>query len=111
MEHADKILQFFDADRLRRELGLELFSDFFEARLPVEHLQNGEFLFLEPKVLQPNGVFHDPIDATLVTLLARLEIGPYTDRQLPRRTGNNAVSESGHGGIALFGVVCQDGHA
>ena len=51
MEHSDKVLQLLDANRLRGKFGFKLLGDIFQARLTVEHLQNGELFFLEPVVL------------------------------------------------------------
>ena len=97
VEHADEVLQLLDADGLRRELGLEPLGDVVEARLAVEHLQDGELFFLEAEVLQAHRVLHDPVDAALIALPPRLEIRPHADRELPRGTGDNAVGEGGHG--------------
>ena len=52
VEHADEVLQLLDANRLRRELGFEPLGDVVEARVAVEHLQDGELLLLEAEVLE-----------------------------------------------------------
>src|SRR5262249_28379815 len=54
MEHANKLLQFLSANRLRREVALEAIGDFVEAGLAIEHLQDGELFFLKPVILQAN---------------------------------------------------------
>ena len=72
VQHADEVLQLLDADRLRRELGFEPLGDLVEARLAVEHLQDGELFFLEAEVLQADRVLHHPVGAALVALPARL---------------------------------------
>ncbi len=110
VQHADELLQLFGANRLRRELALEALGDFVEARLAVEHLQDGELLFLEAEVLQADGVLHDPVEPPLVAMLPGAQIGPLADRQLPRGAGDQASArvamlrrvgdgESGRGGV------------
>jgi hypothetical protein len=46
-------------------------------------LQDGVFFFLEAVILQADGVFYDPVDAALIALFARVQVGPLADRQLP----------------------------
>ena len=83
MKHANEILQLFHTNRLRGKLTFKAFGDLLQARLPVEHLQDGEFLLFEAKVLKPHGVLHHPIDAPLIALTAGLEVGPGADCELP----------------------------
>ncbi len=69
VQHADELLQLLGADRLRREFALEALGDLVEARVAVEHLQDGEFLFLEAVILQADRILHDPVQAALVAML------------------------------------------
>ena len=86
---ANELLQLFSANRLRRKLPLKLLGNFVEARLAIEHLQNGELFLLEPKVLQRNRVLHHPINPPLIPLsLTRLQIGPHTNGQRAGRARN-----------------------
>ena len=57
VQHPQELLQLFQRDLLRRKLGLESLLDLVEAGRPVEHLQDGEFLFLEAVVASPIGSF------------------------------------------------------
>src|SRR5487761_1443604 len=96
VQHADELLQLFDADLLRRKLGLELVLDLVEAGLPVEHLENGELFLLKTKVVESDGLLDDPIGASLVAVLARGKVGPHAHGKLARRAGNQAVVERQH---------------
>src|SRR5688572_13419585 len=90
VQHADELLQLFRANCLRRKIALEALGNFVEARLAVEHLQDGEFFFLKTVVLQPDGVLDHPIKPALVTMLTSAQVRPLANRQLPRRTGYEA---------------------
>ena len=105
VQHADELLQLFDADRLRRELALEPLGDFVEARLAVEHLQDGVLFFLEAEVLQADGLLHDPVDAALVALLPRARSGRMRIGSFARRAGDKAVGKRGHGEVEGLGKV------
>ena len=97
VQHADELLQLLGANRLRRKLALETIGDLVQARLPVEHLQNGELFFLEAEVLQADWVFHHPVNPPLVPMPAGAQIGPLANRQPSRRAGNQTFGKSGHG--------------
>jgi hypothetical protein len=97
VKHADELLQLLGADGLRRKLALEALGDFVEARLAVEHLQDRKFLFLKAEILQSHRVLHNPIQPALIAMLPRAQIGPLANRQLSRRTGDEAFGKGGHG--------------
>ena len=97
MQHADEILQFLQRDRLRCELGLELVLEFVEARVPVEHLQDGELLLLEAVILQANRLLDDPVRATVVAVTPYFEVRAHPQPERAGRTGNKAVGERNHG--------------
>ena len=61
VQHAEKLLQFFQGDLLRGKFGLEALLDFVQADVPVEHLQDGVFLLLEAIVVQADGLLDDPV--------------------------------------------------
>ena len=73
---------------------LELDLDFVEARLAVEHLQDGVLFFLEAEVVQPDRLLDHPIELALIALLQRGQVGPHPHRQLPSGTGNQTVGQA-----------------
>ena len=97
VQHAQKLLQLFQRDLLRRELGLEAFLDLVQAGLAVDHVEDGEFLVLEAEVVQPHRLLDDPVALAHVALPPRGQVRPLADRQLAAGTGDQAVGESGHG--------------
>ena len=80
VQHAHELLQFFERDLLRRELGLEPVLQLVETDLAVELLQDGVFFFLEAIVVQPYGLLHNPIALAQIVLLLCRQVWPLTDR-------------------------------
>ncbi len=83
VQHTDELLQVLVSDLLWCELGLELLLDFLQACLAVEHLQDRELLLVETEVVQPDGLFDDPVYFAVVTLLARRQIRAHSKPQSP----------------------------
>ena len=86
VQHADELLQLFDRDLLRRKRPLELDLDLVQARLAVEHLQDGVLFFLKAEVVQPDRLLDHPVDLAQIALLLRRQVGPHRASAAPGRS-------------------------
>ena len=63
VQHAQEVVQLLEGDLLRGEFVLEALLDLVQARLAVEHLQDGVFFLLEAEVVQAHRVLDHPVGA------------------------------------------------
>ena len=74
VERGHEAGQFFDGDPAGRETGLELLLEPLQARLAIEHVEEGILLGAEAEIAQRNRILHDPPDLPLVGLPRRHEV-------------------------------------
>ena len=77
MQHADELLQIVVRNFLGCEFVFELFFDFFQARFPIQHLQDGVFLFMKTEIVEPDRLLQHPKTAAMITMLPRAQIWPH----------------------------------
>ena len=75
MQHANKMMKVLEGNFLRREFPLKSLLDFFHARLSVEHVEDGKFLFMKAVVIQSDRFLHDPVSTTLVLVTRKVRSG------------------------------------
>ena len=83
VQHSDELLQVAKRDLLRREALFETVLDLLQADVPVQHVQNVELFVMEPKVLESDRFFDDPVAGALVLVPAVAKVRTLAHRQRP----------------------------
>lgn len=96
VQHANQASQLFERNFLRRKIFFEPVTQVVQACFAVEPIQQCEFFLLEAKVIQTDGIFHNPVLPALVALLGDLQVRPHANRQRTSGTGNQTVGKRGH---------------
>ena len=96
VEHPDELLQILKGNTLRSKLRLETILDRLERSLPIEHIEDGELLFMEAEVVQTEGFFDDPIDPPIVLVTPGFQVGTTTQLQGPHRAIDQGIRHGGH---------------
>ena len=94
--------QFLDRDAAGGEAGLELLLEPLQARLAVEHVEEGILLGAEAEIAQRDRVFHDPPDLPLVGLPRGHEVTAPAQADGARGTRSEGIRGGGHGSGGSF---------